>query len=71
MTSPDTPRPDQLPFDASITRRTVLQASAIATAAGLVVKGGTGDLSGKVMVQVRTDKACDRPKPHTFTVPTA
>ena len=50
MTSPDTPRPDQLPFDASITRRTVLQASAIATAAGLVVKGGTGSAAAAAPV---------------------
>lgn len=35
------------------------------------VKGGTGELSGAVHVQVCTDKACDRPKPHAFRVPTA
>lgn len=35
-----------------------------------VVKGGTGDISGVVTAQVCTDKACDRPKQHTFTVPT-
>jgi Disulphide bond corrector protein DsbC len=38
---------------------------------GAVVKGGTGELAGTVTVQVCTDKACDRPKPHAFRVPTA
>jgi hypothetical protein len=33
------------------------------------VKGGTGDIAGVVTAQVCTDKACDRPKQHTFTVP--
>ena len=35
-----------------------------------VVKGGTGDVEGKVEAQVCTDKACDRPKSHAFKVPT-
>jgi hypothetical protein len=35
-----------------------------------VVKGGAGPVSGKVTVQVCTDKACDRPKPHAFNLPT-
>lgn len=30
-----------------------------------------GDIKGVVNAQVCTDKACDRPKPHPFTVPTA
>ena len=36
-----------------------------------VVKGGTGDVKGVVTAQVCTDKACDRPKKHAFTVPSA
>lgn len=36
-----------------------------------VVKGGSGDLEGKLEAQVCTDKACDRPKAHPFKVPTA
>lgn len=36
-----------------------------------VVKGGSGDVEGKVEAQVCTDKACDRPKSHPFKVPTA
>ena len=35
-----------------------------------VVKGGSGDVKGTVSAQVCTDKACDRPKKHPFTVPT-
>jgi hypothetical protein len=35
-----------------------------------VVKGGTGEVKGTVAAQVCTDKACDRPKKHPFTVPT-
>jgi hypothetical protein len=35
-----------------------------------VVKGGSGELKGTVMAQVCTDKACDRPRKHEFTVPT-
>lgn len=35
------------------------------------VKGGNGDLEGKLEAQVCTDKACDRPRPHAFKVPTA
>lgn len=34
------------------------------------VKGGTGEIKGVVTAQVCTDKACDRPKKHSFTVPT-
>lgn len=30
--------------------------------------GGTGDIEGTVTVQVCTDKACDRPRPHRFRV---
>lgn len=33
------------------------------------VKGGNGELKGAVSAQVCTDKACDRPKKHAFTVP--
>ena len=36
-----------------------------------IVKGGTGDVSGKVTTQICTDKACDRPRPHAFKVPAA
>ena len=36
----------------------------------VVVKGGTGEVSGTVMAQVCTDKACDRPKKHPFSVST-
>src|SRR5262245_14112752 len=36
-----------------------------------VVKGGTGDVKGTVTAQVCTDKACDRPKKHPFSVPAA
>ena len=36
-----------------------------------IVKGGTGDVEGKVEAQVCTDKACDRPKSHPFKIPTA
>ncbi len=36
-----------------------------------IVKGGSGDIEGKVEAQVCTDKACDRPKSHPFKVPTA
>ena len=36
-----------------------------------VVKGGSGDVEGKVEAQVCTDKACDRPRSHPFKVPTA
>lgn len=36
----------------------------------VTVKGGAGELKGNVMAQVCTDKACDRPKKHPFTVPT-
>jgi hypothetical protein len=32
------------------------------------VKGGTGAVSGTVEVQVCTDKACDRPRKHVFSV---
>lgn len=35
-----------------------------------VVKGGSGDVKGQVAAQVCTDKACDRPKKHPFSVPT-
>lgn len=35
------------------------------------VKGGTGDIKGTVTAQVCTDKACDRPKKHPFSVPSA
>ena len=35
------------------------------------VKGGSGDVKGVVEAQVCTDKACDRPKKHPFTVPSA
>jgi hypothetical protein len=35
-----------------------------------VVKGGAGEVKGTVTAQVCTDKACDRPKKHPFTVPT-
>jgi hypothetical protein len=38
---------------------------------GATVKGGTGDVKGAVMAQVCTDKACDRPKKHEFSVPCA
>lgn len=34
------------------------------------VKGGSGELKGTVSAQVCTDKACDRPKKHSFSVPT-
>jgi hypothetical protein len=34
------------------------------------VTGGSGDVKGNVLAQVCTDKACDRPKKHPFTVPT-
>ncbi len=34
------------------------------------VEGGSGDISGVVTAQVCTDNACDRPKQHTFSVPT-
>ena len=34
------------------------------------VKGGKGALSGTAMVQICTDKACDRPRPHKWSVPT-
>lgn len=34
------------------------------------VQGGQGPVSGKLMVQVCTDTACDRPRPHVFTVAT-
>lgn len=30
--------------------------------------GGNGDIEGTVTVQVCTDKACDRPRPHRFRV---
>lgn len=33
--------------------------------------GGSGDVEGQVTVQVCTDKACDRPRPHAFKVPTS
>lgn len=36
----------------------------------VTVKGGAGEVKGNVMAQVCTDKACDRPKKHAFTVPT-
>ena len=36
-----------------------------------VVKGGSGDIEGKLDAQVCTDKACDRPKSHALKVPTA
>lgn len=36
----------------------------------VTVKGGAGEVKGNVMAQVCTDKACDRPKKHPFTVPT-
>ena len=35
------------------------------------VKGGSGDLEGKLETQVCTDKACYRPRAHPFKVPTA
>jgi hypothetical protein len=35
-----------------------------------VVKGSGTELKGTVSAQVCTDKACDRPKKHPFTVPT-
>jgi hypothetical protein len=35
-----------------------------------VVKGGSGEVKGVVTAQVCTDKACDRPKKHPFSVPT-
>lgn len=35
------------------------------------VKGGAGDVGGTINVQVCTDTACDRPKPHAFSVPSA
>jgi hypothetical protein len=35
-----------------------------------VVTGGSGEIKGTVEAQVCTDKACDRPKKHTFSVPT-
>jgi hypothetical protein len=34
-----------------------------------MVKGGSGELKGTVEAQVCTDKACDRPKKHAFSVP--
>jgi DsbC/DsbD-like thiol-disulfide interchange protein len=34
-----------------------------------VVKGGEGELKGTVTAQVCTDKACDRPRKHPFTIP--
>jgi len=34
------------------------------------VKGGTGDVTGTLNVQVCTDTACDRPRPHAIKVPT-
>lgn len=34
------------------------------------VKDGSGDISGRVKVQICTTNACDRPKEHGFTVPT-
>lgn len=34
------------------------------------VTGGSGEVEGSVTVQVCTDKACDRPRPHPFKVPT-
>jgi hypothetical protein len=33
------------------------------------LKGGTGAVSGVVELQVCTEKACDRPRKHPFTVP--
>jgi hypothetical protein len=33
------------------------------------LKPGTGGISGSVEVQVCTDKACDRPKKHAFSIP--
>lgn len=33
------------------------------------LKGGPGAISGVVEAQVCTDKACDRPRKHTFTIP--
>ena len=33
------------------------------------LKPGTGGISGSVEVQVCTDKACDRPKTHPFSIP--
>lgn len=36
----------------------------------VTVKGAIGDVHGSVMAQVCTDTACDRPKKHSFTVPT-
>ncbi len=33
------------------------------------LKAGSGAISGVVEVQVCTDKACDRPKKHPFTIP--
>lgn len=35
------------------------------------VRGGSGALVGSVTVQVCTEKACDRPRPHRFEVPTS
>lgn len=36
----------------------------------VTVKDGTGDVKGNALVQVCTDKACDRPRKHAFAVPT-
>lgn len=36
-----------------------------------MVKGGSGELKGTVNVQICTDTACDRPRPHAFAVPSA
>jgi len=35
------------------------------------LKGGPGAIEGVVEVQVCTDKACDRPRKHPFTIPAA
>ncbi len=35
------------------------------------LKGGSGEIKGVVTAQVCTDKACDRPKKHPFSVPAA
>jgi hypothetical protein len=32
------------------------------------IKGGTGAINGVVEVQVCTEKACDRPRKHTFSI---
>ena len=35
------------------------------------LKGGSGAIEGVLEVQVCTDKACDRPRKHPFTIPAA